>query len=136
MSALVHSYPFTVLESHLDTFGHMNHATYLVVLEEARWDLLTGRGFGLEKVMESGISPVVLEVNIKFIKELRLRRKFVIETQLASFDRTVFKVRQEIKDAEDKVYCTAELTFALFDIEKRRIIAPTPDWLKALGVES
>ena len=40
-------YYLIIRESHLDTFGHLNNATYLQLFEEARWDYITNRGFGV-----------------------------------------------------------------------------------------
>ena len=49
--ALIFRYPLTILEKHLDSFGHVNNATYLHLYEEARWDFITKRGFGLARVL-------------------------------------------------------------------------------------
>ena len=73
-------YPITVKESHLDTFGHINNATYLQILEEARWNLITERGFGLNYIQQIKQGPVILEVNIKFLKEIGLRENIKITT--------------------------------------------------------
>jgi acyl-CoA thioester hydrolase len=129
-----HLYPITVLESHLDTFGHMNHAVYLQIFEEARWDLVTAKGFGLEQMRESGLGPVVLEVSLQFKRELRLRQKVVIETELVSYDKKLAKIQQKIKDENEKVYCLAEFKFGLFDMRERKLVLQTPEWLKAMGI--
>ena len=34
----VFTYPLLIKETYLDTFGHVNNATYLTLFEEARWD--------------------------------------------------------------------------------------------------
>lgn len=60
----------TILEGHLDTFGHVNNASYLEILEEARWDLITRNGYGLDAVRRLGIGPVVLEAHLRFVREL------------------------------------------------------------------
>ena len=62
-----------IKEHHLDTFGHVNNATYLQILEQARWELLNTHGFGLETIQRLQLGPVILECNIKFIRELLLR---------------------------------------------------------------
>src|SRR4051794_10444253 len=76
----VFTYEITVLEHHLDTFGHVNHAVYLEMLEEARWDLITKGGWSLDRVREKQIGPIVLEPNIKYRKKLRLRERIKIKT--------------------------------------------------------
>ena len=131
----LHSYDLTVLESHLDTFGHVNNATYLQLFEEARWDLITQNGYGLKEIQKSGHGPVILEINLKFKRELRLRQKITIETETLSQNKMISKVTQIIRDENQKACCVAEFTFGLFDLKKRKLIPPTSDWLKALGLE-
>ena len=46
----VFTYPVTIKEVYLDTFGHMNNAMYLTLFEEARWEFITQRGFGLKTI--------------------------------------------------------------------------------------
>jgi acyl-CoA thioester hydrolase len=130
----IHRYPLMVLESHLDSFGHMNHGVYLPIFEEARWDWVTSRGYGIERMHETGLAPVILEVSLQFRRELRLRQKFVIETQVQSYDKKLAVVRQEIKDDAGKTYCTALIKFGLFNIRERKLVNPTPEWLHAIGI--
>ena len=51
MPGTVHEYELLIHEAHLDTFGHVNNAKYLEVLEEARWDFITRNGYGLDEVV-------------------------------------------------------------------------------------
>jgi len=135
METKKHCYPITILESHLDTFGHMNNAVYLKLFEEARWDMITANGYGLERIQETGLGPTILEVNVKFRKELRLRQKVMIVTQVTELRKRLATISQVMKDENDSVYCTAEFLFGLFDIQARKLVQGTPAWLKALGVE-
>lgn len=74
-------YDFSVRGYELDSFGHVNHAVYLNYMEQARWEIV--RELGLyEMFKESGGFLVVIEVNSKFIREMKLFEKGTIETQL------------------------------------------------------
>src|SRR6476620_10426697 len=84
-AAPVHEYRVFIVESHLDTFGHVNNATYLQLFEEARWDLITSRNFGLEKVRETQTGPVILEAHVKFQRELHNRATVTIVSELLSY---------------------------------------------------
>lgn len=130
-----HRYPLTILEAHLDTFGHVNHAKYLELLEEARWDLITHNGFGLKEIQRTGLGPVILEVKIEFKRELLLRQKIVIETELHSYNRKIATIHQKMLNEDHKICAQADLVFGLFDIHKRKIVTPTPAWLKAIGID-
>ena len=72
-----YEYNFMVLEAHLDTFGHVNNATYLQLYEEARWDFITNNGYGLDRVKETGIGPIIVEVNLTFKKELEIGKRYL-----------------------------------------------------------
>jgi acyl-CoA thioester hydrolase len=129
----MHVYPLMILERHLDTFGHVNNATYLELFEEARWDMIHRLGYGLEKILSSHQGPVVLEVSVRFQRELLLRSSVVIKTEVISRDRKISTLRQLIEGDQGKVYATAEFKIGLMDLEKRCLIDPTPDWKAALG---
>ncbi len=129
-------YPLTILEGHLDTFGHVNNAVYLEILEEARWDLITRNGYGLEKIKQTGMGPTLLEVQLRFLRELKLRQKVVIHTQMISYEGKVSVFRQWIVNETGETCCDATLKIALFDVRLRKLVAPTPEWLGAVGAKN
>ncbi len=131
----MNSYKKTILEHHLDTFGHVNNATYLQILEEARWDLTTKRGFGLSEIQKFKQGPVILEVNLKFIKELKNRMEIRITTELLEQKQKIGKLKQQIFLSDGSLAAEAVFTFALFDLRERKIIEPTVEWKRAIGLE-
>jgi acyl-CoA thioester hydrolase len=134
MQSKLFSYPLTIKETYLDSFGHVNNATYLTLLEEARWELITKNGYGLKKIQETGLGPTILEIKLIFFKELRPRDEISIETQLLSYDRKIGKLSQKmVRNSE--ICCDAELIFGLFSLTERKLVVPTSDWLRAIGVE-
>jgi acyl-CoA thioester hydrolase len=130
----VHEYPLLIREAHLDTFGHVNNATYLAILEEARWELITRNGYGLDEVVRRRIGPTILEINLKFQRELKNRQRISIRTWMESYAGKIGKVVQQIVDADGNLCCEALFTIALFDLTARKLIPPTPEWIKALGL--
>jgi thioesterase III len=131
---MIYSYPLLIRETLLDSFGHVNNAAYLTLYEEARWDLINQNGYGLQKIRETGLGPTLLEVKLRFLKELRVRDSIVIESQMISYEKKIGKLMQRMMRAEE-VCSTAEFTIALFDIRERKLVSPTPEWLKAVGWE-
>lgn len=132
-NATAFSYPLTIREQHLDTFGHVNNATYLTLFEEARWELITQNGYGLSYIRETGLGPTILEINIKFLKELRLRDEIIIESKMISYEGKIGKITQTML-RKNEPCCIAEFTVALFSISERKLVLPTPEWLKAIGL--
>src|SRR5690606_41236539 len=94
MTDKTHEYELLIQETHLDTFGHVNNATYLQFFEEARWVLIDGRGYGMDTIRETGLGPVILEAHEKFRRELKNRTRVVIRSQLVEHDEKLGSLRQ------------------------------------------
>jgi acyl-CoA thioester hydrolase len=124
-----------ISESQLDSFGHLNHARYFELFEQARWDIITERGFGIDVIRRTKTGPIILEASAKFLRELAPRETVVIRSELISYERKVGKMRQQMIKADGEVACEATFVFGLFDIERRRLIDPTPEWAYAVGLE-
>ena len=134
MRPITFRYPVLIKEQHLDTFAHVNNATYFILFEEARWDLMVKNGFTIKKIQETKIGPTILRITVNFLKELRLRDEIMIETKMLSYERKIGILQQRIL-RQDEVCCEAEFTIALFNLNERKIIEPTADWLKTVGME-
>jgi len=134
MLGSVHEYPVQIREQHLDTFGHVNNAKYLELFEEARWDLITRNGYGLDEVVRRRVGPTILEVTLKFQRELRNRQAVVIRSWTESYAGKVARFTQQMIDEQGRVCCEGTFVFGLFDLTARKLILPTPEWLKAIGV--
>jgi len=132
MSSKTFHYSFVVASNHLDILNHVNNVTYLTLFEEARFYLLQQNGFPLKKLLEKKVSPTILEIHIKYLKELRLGDKVDIETKMVSYTNKIGVINQSMT-REGEVCCTAEFVMGLFDIEKRKLILPTKEWLQAIG---
>jgi thioesterase-3 len=133
MKTNIYHYPLTIQETHLDVFGHVNNAVYLTLLEQARWEIINNNGYDLNKIKETGLGPTIIEIKINFHKELCLHEKIIIETQILSYERKIGRIGHRILRGEE-LCCTAEFVIGLFDIKQRKLVAPTQDWLKALGL--
>lgn len=131
----VGTYKLLIRESHLDTYGHVNNARYLDMYEEARWQLVTDRGYGFKKVHDSGQGPVILEVNLKFMKELRLREEITITTELVEYPGKIGRLKQQMIKPDGSVASEAIFVFGLFDLKARKMIEPTSEWKVAVGYQ-
>ena len=68
------------------------------------------------------------------MRELSARDAVVIRTEMLSYERKVGKLRQAIVKSDGAVACEAVFTIGLFDLDQRRLVAPTPAWLHAIGM--
>lgn len=129
-----HTYELLIREQHLDSFGHVNNATYLQILEEARWDLITANGYGLDEVQRRRVGPVVLDAQLRFRRELRNRQRITVRSWLESYAGKVGRFAQHILDDDGNLCCEAVFTIGLLDLTARKLVSPTPEWIAALGL--
>lgn len=133
MGAPSHEFKTLIRESHLDTFGHVNNAKYLELFEQARWDIISAGGYGLDKVLATQEGPVVLAVNVRFRRELHLREAITIQSQFIEMGKKVGLLRQTLLNEAGEESAVADFTMGFFDLKKRKLIAPTQAWLDAVG---
>jgi acyl-CoA thioester hydrolase len=69
------------------------------------------------------------------MKELRLRERVEIESDIASLRGKTFDVVQHIRKSDGEVACEAHFKMGLFDLRARKLVAPTERWLVGLGVD-
>lgn len=127
------SYELVIKEHHLDTFGHVNNAIYLQLFEEARWEFITSRGYGLQEVMKYKKGPVILEANIKFLKELKLREMIKITFEALPTKSKIIQIKQQMIKSNGDVSSELLVTVGFFDLVERKLISPTEEWLKVLN---
>ncbi|MBY0452111.1 MAG: acyl-CoA thioesterase [Bdellovibrionaceae bacterium] len=129
-----YQYELVIKEHHLDSYGHVNNATYLALYEEARWELITQRGYTYQHVHKTGLGPVILEVNLKFQKELTLRETIKISFEMVSYEGKIFKLKQQMIKPDGSVASEAIFTGGFFDLKARKLILPNDEWKKAVGL--
>ncbi len=128
----------TIRETHIDFFGHVNNATYMQIFEEARWDLITQNGYGIPHILQQKKGPVMLDCQIRFLKELHARDEITVTVEhdltQTKPNQKVFKLRQQMINAQGEIACEAVYSYGLFDMQARRLIEPTPEWKRAIGL--
>lgn len=133
-SDTVFSYQLLIREQHLDSYGHVNNATYVSLFEEARWEMSTQRGYGYNKIQESGKGPVILEISLKFLKEITLRETVTIRLESVVQDRKITRLKQVMYKENGDIGCQLDLVVGFFDLKERKLIMPTPEWEAVLKV--
>ncbi len=127
-----------IRETHIDFFGHVNNATYLEIFEEARWDHITNNGYGIPQILQHKKGPVMLDCQISFLKELHARDEITVTVEHVATEskphQKVFKLRQQMINAQGEIACEGTFSYGLFDTQTRRLIEPTPEWKQAMGI--
>ena len=126
-------YEFIVTEDLLDDYGHVNNARYLDLFERARWNILEKSGLGREVVKARKIGPVIIEVTVRFSRELLPGEQITILTNSRRKNELVFYFDQQMINSSGDIASKAVFTTALFDLNKRKMIKPDNEWLSAMG---
>lgn len=133
---LVFEYEVLIREMHLDSFGHVNNAAYVMLYEEARWDFITKNGFGLDYIQEKQAGPVILDLSVRFKRELKNREKIIIKSKTIEIVSPKIMVLEQVMLKDDgKVASEAKFTVGFFDMKERKLVNASPEWLKACGVK-
>ncbi len=121
--------PITVMSSHIDMFGHVNHTRYLEYMEWARFAWAAHAGVPLpELIRDKGIGPAIIRVNLVFRRECRLGDALVVTARALSARRGIGRVEQSITDTRTgERVCDAELTFVMLDLVARKAV-PLPEF--------
>jgi len=59
---------YRVRNYHVDSYGHVNNATYLNFLEDARTDFFAYMDYPLSYLREKGVFIFITEIKIKYLK--------------------------------------------------------------------
>jgi acyl-CoA thioester hydrolase len=112
----------TVRGYELDTQGHLNQAVYLQYAEHARWEVLRAAGLPQQRLIDSGVGPVALEVTLRFRAELRGGDEVDVTCAFEWGAGRTFRIEQEIIRA-DGVLC-AQITGVggLLDLTARKLV--------------
>lgn len=85
----------------IDQFGHVNHATYLNYLEQARWDALEEGGFSHDDLRSRGWGIHIVRVELEYLKPCLQGEVLRIETRMEEFRNTSMTIAQEVFRTSD-----------------------------------
>ncbi len=114
--------------SDIDMYQHVNHATMVTVLEEARIPFLSP-AFGTE-IITTGL--LIAEVRVAYKGQLRLADSPLQVTiwvqRLRAVDFTLgYQVRSVHAEPDSKPAVIADTQLAAFDIDGQRLVRLSPD---------
>lgn len=120
---------FEVQGYELDSFNHVNNAVYLNYLEAARWHFFREVDI-LDFMLENRIYPVVIETNIKYVRELKLFDKFVVISKWET-DGEYIIANQDIRNKNDNKK-SAKAKVKMLLVSDDRLICDIPEKLRNL----
>lgn len=134
MEHSVHVAEIPVYETYLDVFGHVNHAKYLELYEQARWDWMASYNLSLKDIHRLQVGPVILNVNLDYRREVLARQTLRIYTRVADYQKKIFTLVQEMRLPNDEVASTLKITGGMMDLKARKLVMPPDIWLQAFDM--
>ncbi|MDH7478606.1 MAG: thioesterase family protein [Syntrophomonadaceae bacterium] len=111
---------------HIDSYGHVNNAQYLVLLEEARTQFLERVGFPLEELQRQGYQIVINEIHLRLKRPARHGDHLEIHNWFPELRRVRVTWRQEIVNAKSGELIATALVSGGFLKEGRVVPIPEP----------
>ena len=112
----------------MDSMGHLNHASYLTVFEEARWDICHAQNMTIESMQARGIGLVVIEAHIQYRRELRAGEALLIKTRFRDVHRKLWRVEQTMENAQGQLCSHVEIKGGMFDLKERKMVLADSEW--------
>lgn len=113
----IHKFPFSVAYADTDAGGIVYHGRYVEFAERARMQWLHGI-----KLPDGDIGFVVRELNIKYLRPLRLGDDFVVESQITKVGAASLSVEQKIvKDADICATIKIDIAYIGSDLRPKKI---------------
>lgn len=117
----IHKFPFSVAYADTDAGGIVYHGRYIEFAERARMQWLHGI-----KLPDGDIGFVVRELNIKYLRPLKLGDDFVVESIITKVGAASLSVEQKIvKDDEICAILNVIVAYIGVDLHPKRI----PDFI-------
>jgi acyl-CoA thioester hydrolase len=104
----------------------------MVLLEEARWDMIGSGGWTAERVAAERKGPVILDAHLRFKREVAQGELLQVETWAVECGERLFSLQQRMRKADGSEACLAEFVFCFFDLERRRMIPPPESFHAAM----
>lgn len=125
----MHKCRITARGYELDSYGHVNNAVFFNYFEQARWELFMAKDL-LPKITEKGLFLVVVEVNLRYQKEVRLGDEVEIITAVKRDDPFI-RFEQRMRNVNSGLPLARAKVKTVF-VDEGRISHDIPSGLSAL----
>ena len=106
---------FKIRSFHTDSFGHVNNARYLELLEEARWQFAEHHGL-IDLLNEENLGFIIMQLNLRFRFPVVEGDTIQVFTGLITLGTALGEVEQLIiKKGAGKLAAKSMFTFVLID---------------------
>jgi acyl-CoA thioesterase FadM len=125
---------FRCLPTDIDINLHLNNARYMMLADVGRIDIFLRAGL-IAKARQNGWAPMLGGLQIVFVREIRLWRRFEVVTTIETWEGTQVIGRHEFVLDSGETAAVILTTAGLYDRRGRRFVE-IAELLAALGYEA
>jgi acyl-CoA thioester hydrolase len=121
-----YSRTYQIRFSDIDANRHVNHAVYIEVAGDMRYQFFAENGFPPERFEQLGIGPVYTKITTQFLREVLLGETATITFALSglSMQGTVWKVHHDVFKSNGKRAVSMDMEGVIFDLAARKAVPP------------
>lgn len=122
----IYKFEFKVRSYEVDIYAHVNNATYMNYLEQARNEFLALKEMSYKQLMARGVYFALVHTSINYRAESFVDEILIVSTEIISFGNTSIRLKHEILNKDkSKLIVDAEAVIAFTDGKKP---IPIPDF--------
>ena len=127
--------PFIAGWGDMDFNAHMRNTAFLDRAADVRMMFFAESGFEMKEFATRRLGPVIAKDEIAYFREVGLLQPITVTLALAGLaaDGSRFLMRNDILGPTGKLCARIDSTGGWLDLAVRRLVAPPPDLLAALG---
>lgn len=112
---------FRCLPTDIDINSHLNNARYMMLADVGRIDIFLRAGL-IAKARQNGWAPMLGGLQIVFVREIRLWRKFEVVSTIETWEGTQVIGRHEFVLVNGDIAAVILTTAGLYDRRNRRFV--------------
>ena len=114
-----------------DHYGHLNVRYYTHFFDDASFHIWSLIGLKMAQIHDRGVHPVVAEIRIRFLHELKAGALVVVKGGFTRVGTKSVAHRQLLHDLDSGALCATQDSVEVFFDPAARVSAPIPDDIRA-----
>jgi acyl-CoA thioester hydrolase len=126
---------FQSIWANLDPNGHMRHTAYNDYAAQLRLIFFESEGYSFAKLIDMGIGPVLFREETRFLREIRMSEKLIVDLELvkARRDASKWTIRSSVYKKDGTLSAMVEVDGAWLDLKIRKIVQPPQPMIDMLA---
>ena len=110
-----------------DHYGHLNVRYYTHFFDDAGFQIWSLAGIKLDEIHDRGIHPVVAQITVKFLHELKVGSLIIVKGGFTKAGTKSIGHSQRMYNVDTGVLCATQDSVEVFFDPETRTSAPMPD---------